>query len=138
MQEENTNDVELDLEVVLGASSSSSTQVLTLYIPNKDCYGNEFGNQEEWVKIAAEILSRIGGGVTIMPAVDGGWLNEETGTIIWENPIVVYTFIKSEKFTEHLPELRKFLHRLGRETNQREVAVEFDGYFYRITNFDKE
>jgi len=28
------------------------------------------------------------------------------------------------------------LHRLGRETQQGEVAVEFDGRFYRITSFD--
>ena len=39
-------------------------------------------------------------------------------------------------FLEELPRLRRFLHRLGRDTNQGEVAVEFDGRFYRITKFD--
>jgi len=35
-----------------------------------------------------------------------------------------------------LPRLREFLHRMGRETNQGEIAFEFDGRFYRIRNFD--
>jgi hypothetical protein len=36
-----------------------------------------------------------------------------------------------------LPELRSFLHRMGRETRQGEVAFEFDGRFYRIRGFDE-
>jgi hypothetical protein len=35
-----------------------------------------------------------------------------------------------------LPRLREFLHRMGRETNQGEIAFEFDGRFYRIRTFD--
>lgn len=138
MIEENEIEIDIDLLEALGASSTSSSQVLTLYIPNKDRDGKEFDTQKQWVQNAAEILAKIGGGVTIMPAVDGGWLNEETDEIIWENPIVIYTYIKTENFEKHLPELRTFLHKLGRETNQGEIAVEFDGDFYRITTFDKE
>jgi hypothetical protein len=37
---------------------------------------------------------------------------------------------------EELPRLCRFLHRLGRDTNQGDVVVEFDGRFYRITKFD--
>jgi hypothetical protein len=85
---------------------------------------------------AASLLAEIGGGFTIMPAVEGGWLNE--GNIIWENPVVIYTYIKPNKFEEKLPELRGFLHRMGRETNQGEVVFEFDHWFYRITEYDAE
>jgi hypothetical protein len=35
-----------------------------------------------------------------------------------------------------LPRLRELLHRTGRETNQGEIAFEFDGRFYRIRKFD--
>lgn len=52
--------------------------------------------------------------------------------------MLVYTYIKPDKFLKGLPELREFPHRLGRETNQGEIAVEFDGRFYRITEFDDE
>lgn len=127
----------LDLGKTLGASIQTSAQVVTLYIPNKDKNGLEFGTQRKWVLEAAEILAKIGGGVTIMPPVEGGWV-DPLGTIVWEHPIIVYSFIKPEAFIQSLPALRRFLHRLGRETNQGEVAVEFDGWFYRITDFDKE
>jgi hypothetical protein len=56
--------------------------------------------------------------------------------VIWEAPVLVYTYIKPEPFVRGLARLREFLHRLGRETNQGEVGVEFDGNFYRITEFD--
>ena len=87
---------------------------------------------------AATLLARIGGGVTIMPPAEGGWFDEDNDRIIWERPVVVYTYIKPEPFLARLPELRMFLHRLGRDTNQGEIAVEFDGAFYRITTFDSE
>ena len=87
---------------------------------------------------AAELLAHIGGGVTIMPPVEGGWLNPEEGRIVWENPVIVYAYVKFEGFEKRLPGLREFLHRMGRETNQGEVVVEFDGTFYRITTFDAE
>ena len=134
---EENNEMNLDLAGELGASEQTSTQVLSLYIPNKDCYGNEFGTQRKWILEAARILAEIGGGVTIMPAVEGGWINSE-GDIIWENPIVVYSYVKPDEFVKSLPKLRKFLHKLGRETKQGEIAVEFDGFFYRITEFDEE
>jgi hypothetical protein len=129
--------MELDLGEVLGASGETSPQVLTLYIPNKDRSGREFGTQRRWVLRAAELLAHLGGGVTIMPPTEGGWLNEETGTIIWENPVQVYSYIKPDRFMSRLGALRRFLHDLGRETGQGEVAFEFDGLFFRITEFDE-
>jgi hypothetical protein len=128
----------IDLGEALGASEATSTQVLTLYIPNKDRDGNEFGTQRRWVLEAAHLLAEFGGGVTVMPSCEGGWFNEDTAHVVWEAPVVVYTYVKPEPFVLGLPRLRAFLHRLGRETNQGEIAVEFDGNFYRITTFDDE
>ena len=36
------------------------------------------------------------------------------------------------------PASGEILHRMGRETNQGEIAFEFDGRFYRIRDFDQE
>ncbi len=130
-------DVELDLAVALGASDVTSTQVLTLYIPNKDQVGQDIDDQRTWVLEAADLLAHIGGGVTIMPPVEGGWMND-AAQIIWEQPVVVYTYVKPDAFLERLPQLREFVHRMGRETNQGEVAVEYDQQFFRITEFDPE
>ena len=69
-----------------------------------------------------------------MPPVEGGWV-DDSGSIIWESTVLVYTFIEPDAFVGLLPDLKTFLHSLGRETDQGEVAVEFDGAFYRITEF---
>lgn len=128
-------DIELDVGKELGASAAVSDQVLALYIPNKDREGRELGTQRKWVLEAADLLARIGGGVTIMPPAEGGWFDEQNDRIVWEKPVVVYSYIKPTHFLGNLRRLREFLHRLGRETNQGEVVVELDGVFYRITDY---
>jgi len=85
----------------------------------------------------ATLLGEIGGGVTIMPPVEGGWVRED-GELIWESPVLVYTFIRPDQFKQRLKALRTFLHTLGRETNQGEVVLEFDSWFYRINEFDED
>jgi hypothetical protein len=130
------DEFEIDLASLLGAGQDVSHQVLTLYIPDRDRENNEIGTQRKWVLEAADLLARMGGGVTIMPPTEGGWLDEQHGRIIWEHPVIVYTYIKPDQFVQTLPRLREFLHRMGRETNQGEIAVEFDGQFYRITRYD--
>ena len=129
-------DETIDLAETLGVSASTSVQQLTLYIPNKDRENDEIGNQRKWVLEAAEILAEIGGGFTILPPVEGGWVNEN-GDVIWEHPVLLYTYIKPVPFLNALPRLREFLHRLGRETNQGEVAIELLGEFHRISDFDQ-
>jgi hypothetical protein len=127
---------ELDVGDALGASAPASVQVLTLYIPDKDREGNELGTQRQWVLEAAERLAPMGRGVTIMPPAEGAWYDEENDRIVWEHPVLGYTYIVPEPFLQRLGELREFLHRMGRETNQGEVVCEFDGQFYRITSYD--
>ena len=127
---------EIDLGSVLGAEPGDSYEVLLLYIPDRDREGNEVGNQRRWVLEAAELLAKIGSGVSIEPPMEGGWLDEERGRIVWERPVRVFTYVNPDAFDAYLPKLRAFLHRLGRETKQGEVAVEFSGRFWRIRRFD--
>lgn len=65
--DETTLDVEL--AEALGATAPTSIQVLTLYIPNKDRDGGAIADQERWVREAAALLARIGGGVTVLRPV---------------------------------------------------------------------
>src|SRR3954466_10386272 len=125
----------MNLSEELGAGGGVSVQCLTLYIPDRDGEGNIMRDQRRWVLDGSDLLAKIGGGVTIMPPVEGGWV-DESGEIVWEHPVLMYTFIRPLPFKKFLPELRAFLHSLGRETRQGEVAFEFDGSFYRITSFD--
>jgi hypothetical protein len=136
MADENTFELEIDIATATGAAAVPSTQCITLYIPDRDKHGKEIGNQRHWVLAAADLLAEVGGGFTIEPASEGGWLDPDTKTIVWDKTVQIYSYIKPENFVPFLPKLRGFLHRLGRETNQGEIAFEFDGRFYRLWNFE--
>lgn len=127
----------MDLARELGAEDGFSTQRLCIYIPNKDQYDAVIPDHEQWVTEAREILSQIGGGTTALPPADGTW-KKDNGEIIWEKTRLVFCFIDPDRFEDHIKNLKDFLHRFGRETNQGEVVVEFDGQFYRIKTYDSE
>jgi hypothetical protein len=125
----------MDVAAAFGAEAGVAVQCFTVYVPNKDQNDHEIGNQRRWVLDAIALLSEINGGATAIP-VEGGWLNDES-QIILEYPVIVYSYVtQPDRFLSDLPRLREFLHRLGRETNQGEVAFEFDDHFYRIRTFD--
>lgn len=71
-----------------------------------------------------------------MPPADGAWLNPETDKRTREKVVLVYTFVDPDCFEQQLPSLRRFLHRLGRETNQGEVVCEFEGQLFKIRDYD--
>ncbi len=132
---DNGQDQDTNVAAALGAEAGVSVQRFLVYVPNKDKDGEETGTQRGWVLEAIRLLSEINGGATAMLA-EGGWLNDE-GKIILEDPVIVYSHVKNAgEFVKHLPRIRAFLHRMGRETNQGEIAVEFDNVFYRIRTFD--
>lgn len=127
---------DMDFATALGVDHGISAQCFTIYVPDKDRNGNEIGNQRRWVLEALELLGEINGGATAMPPSEGVWRND-AGNVISEHPVVVYSYVVPEPFLAGLPRLREFLHRMGRETNQGEIAFEFDGCFYRIRTFDE-
>jgi len=133
------DDRELDLAAALGAEREASTQVLSLYIPNKDRRGRRI-NTRPWIREAQEVLTRIGEGYTTTPPHDGGW-ESERGKVRREQTVIVYTYIKPDRFVAHLAALREFLHRFGRETDQEVVVVELSGaegsWFFRIKAYDE-
>jgi hypothetical protein len=70
-----------------------------------------------------------------MPPVTGAWRNPTTGALIIEEPVVVYAYVKPDSFVDRLQELAAFVRRMGRETNQGVVALEFDGDFFTVEDF---
>ena len=127
--------IELDLGEALGANAGVAAQCFTVYVPNKDKSGREIGNQRRWVLEVLDLLTRLNGGATAMPPVEGAWRDAD-GKTVWDHPVVVYSFVKPATFFANLPVVREFLHRMGRETNQGEVAFEFGPRFYLISQYD--
>jgi hypothetical protein len=133
---ETENESNAGLAEALGVDGGVSAQCFTIYVPDKDSEGNEIGNQRSWVLEALDLLGEINGGATAMPPCEGVWRNEQ-GKVVREHPVLVYSYVIPEPFLASLTRVREFLHRMGRETRQGEVAVEFDGRFYRIRQFDQ-
>lgn len=129
-------ELEFDLGAEMGAQAEPSAQCLTIYLPDRDREGKEIGNQRQWMLDAADLLALLGGGFTAQGSLEGGWYDQKIKAIVWDRPVMIYCYIKPELLRPMAKELRRFLHRLGRETKQGEVAFEFDGVFYRITQFD--
>ena len=125
----------LNIGEALGADDRAAIQCFTIYIPNKDGDDQEFGTQRLWVLEAIRLLTEINGGATAIP-VEGGWMTKER-RLIQEHPVVVYSYVAVEPFLANLPRIREFLHRLGRETKQGEIAFEYDNHFYRIHALDQ-
>lgn len=122
--------MKLNLKKDLGAYEASSTQMLTLYIPSQDRDGNPV-NSVQWIGQAAMLLNTIGGGATQFDTT-GSWLNPETGTQVTEQITIIYSYVTARKIKAFLPELNDFVQRLGRQTNQGEVVVEFSNRLYKI------
>jgi len=128
-------DSELDLGSALGAAAVNAEQILTVWVPGADRNGKPLPDQEEWIQKTAELPAHIGGGVTILPPVRGGWLPPE-GEIVWEEPVLVYTYVDPDSFLAYLPALRDLLHSMGRGTDQGEIVCAFDGIMYKIRDYD--
>lgn len=60
----------------------------------------------------------------------------DTDRLVLEKAALEYTFVDRARFEARLPALRRFLHRLGRETNQGEVVCEFKGQLFKIRDYD--
>jgi len=124
---------EIDIVAAFGAAPAHGER-FAIYVPNKDRNGNPVA-QRPWIDGALRLLSEVGGGATAMPPVTGAWLDPETGTLVVEEPVVVYVYIRPADFVAHLSDLVSFVKRLGRETGQGAVAIEWDGNFFTVEDF---
>lgn len=128
-----------DLAGAIGAVENVLGQMLSLYIPSKDGVTDEEFDNRQWVAEATDVLVRIGGGYTVTAPALGGYLKRD-GTVVQETVTIIYTYVKPDLFEAELPRLREFLHRMGRDTRQEMVVMEFVGMdemsFFQITEFD--
>lgn len=126
----------LNLSDVL--NSGQSGQILfVLFIPSKDQDGKDLNDQEQWADAAGDMLATLFGGSTEMPPAKGKWFNSKKKKIITEPVILIHSYSSESDANDRkkLRALANFLHRMGKETNQGEVAVVIENVFHRITEF---
>jgi hypothetical protein len=122
---------EISLDVAGTFQAKGAGQKFTLYVPNQDKNGKAV-NQEKWVNDALRLFSKLFGGATVFPDVRGAWLNPGTGRLIVEEPQLVYSFVTAQAFVAATQELKEFMLRMGKETDQGQIGFEFDGTFFLL------
>ena len=91
-----------------------------------------------WAEECLKVLGRLFRGATAFPPGRGVWRDDaQDGELVFDDTVLVTAYVDPELLTtETLAELRRFLHRIGREANQGEVGVVIGGEYYGIVSYD--
>lgn len=119
----------------LGTLDEGPRERVSLYLPSRDAQGQPV-DTTPWIAEAEALLTRIAGGATVLPPSSGAWRPHPGEALVREQVVQAYAFATAQAISDALPLLRAFLHRLGRETGQGEVACEIGGLLFRIRDFD--
>ena len=122
---------------VLGATHPVGGEQITLFIPSKDQLGQAI-EQDRWTDEALATLGRLFRGATAFPPGKGVWRDDSRGgTLLQETTVMVVSYVQKIDLEKNLSELRSFLHRFGRESNQGEVGLIVSGKYYGISKYDE-
>ena len=121
---------------ILQADTPSGSSQVILFVPSKDRAGHEI-DQAYWVDEGLRVVGQLFRGGTAFPPGKGVWRDDvRGGQLLFETTVMILSFADPNDLTQFtLLELKKFLMRLGRETNQGEVGVVIDGIYYGFTQF---
>lgn len=122
--------VAINIAKVFGASDVRE-QRFAVYVPNKDKNGKPIA-QKKWIEKTLQLLSDICGGATAMPPIRGAWLNKDSGKLVIEEPVLIYTFIEAAAFSKRIEEIVSLVREIGKDTRQSQMAIEFDQSFFLI------
>ncbi len=115
----------------LGASKAAST-LLVLFIPSKDRDDQPI-DQAFWVTETLNALGSLFGGATAFPQGKGVWrVDGQGGKLLFDEPVIVQCYTGETVLEQKLPELRHFLHRMGREARQGAIGLVIDGDYLEI------
>ena len=103
---------------ILQADTPSGSSQVILFIPSKDREGHEI-DQAYWVDEGLRVVGQLFRGGTAFPPSKGVWRDDvRGGQLLFETTVMILSFADPNDLTEFtLLEFKKFLMRLGRETN---------------------
>jgi hypothetical protein len=121
----------------LGAGPPAGTIQFTLFVPSVD-RGSTPINQEYWRDEALRAFGSLFRGATAFPPGRGVWRDDDAGgALVFDDTVLVTSYAPERDVNDHaLAELRRFLHRLGREAKQGEVGIVVDGSYHGIVDYD--
>ncbi len=121
------------MKLSFGPSQMVKTTKLTIFIPNKDKYGNLIETIYHWVNEAQFLFTTLFGGCTCIHQAKGMWYNETDGIFMDETTAIVTTYVNIEDLQKHLNTIQRFVQNFLTVANQDAVAIEYDGYMYFVS-----
>ncbi|MFH1728433.1 MAG: hypothetical protein ABIA04_08445 [Pseudomonadota bacterium] len=112
-------------------SEDPKSILLGLYFPNKDRYGNIIKDISEWINKAQTLLGHIANGSNQILS-KSSWFSGSEKKLIFEDTIIVTSFLKAENQKACLRAIKTLLFDFGKKTNQEVVAFEYCGDFIQI------
>lgn len=114
--------------------------LVVLFVPSVERDGTTSIDQQYWVDAALEMFGRAFGGATAYPKAKGIWRDDERGTLVRDEPVVVhcYTTPVDIENSEHLMALGRFCRVMGREARQGEVGLVVGDEYFAIRDFSGE
>jgi hypothetical protein len=120
-----------DFAEVLGASKAAST-LLVLFIPSKDRADQPI-DQGFWVEETLTTLGTLFGGATAYPQGKGVWRDDaQGGKLLFDEPVVIQCYTSEQAIESRAAELKRFLHRIGREARQGAIGLVIDRDYLEI------
>jgi hypothetical protein len=102
----------------LGATRQAGTTLFVLFVPSVTRAGDPI-DHTYWVDEALTVFATLFRGSTAYPRGLGKWRDDaQGGALVVDEPTIVTCYADPTEVTdEALGDLRRFLHRLGRETD---------------------
>jgi len=120
-----------DFAKALGASKGAST-LLVLFIPSRD-RTDEAIDQGYWVEEALKTLGTLFGGATAFPQGKGVWRDDaQGGKLLFDEPVIIQCYASEQAIESRTADLRRFLHRMGREARQGAIGLVIDRDYLEI------
>jgi hypothetical protein len=120
-----------DFAATLGASKGAST-LLVLFIPSRD-RTDEAINQGYWVDEALKTLGTLFGGATAFPQGKGVWRDDaQGGKLLFDEPVIIQCYAGEQAIESRAADLKRFLHRMGREAKQGAIGLVIDRDYLEI------
>jgi hypothetical protein len=120
-----------DFANALGASKAAST-LLVLFIPSKDRTDQPI-DQGYWVDATLDTLGTLFGGATAYPRGKGVWRDDaQGGKLLIDEPVVIQCYTSEQAIESRAADLKRFLHRMGREARQGAIGLVIDRDYLEI------
>jgi hypothetical protein len=120
-----------DFAKALGASKGAST-LLALFIPSRD-RTDEAIDQGYWVDEALKTLGMLFGGATAFPQGKGVWRDDaQGGKLLFDEPVIIQCYASEQAIESRTADMRRFLHRMGREARQGAIGLVIDRDYLEI------